>query len=161
MSEYLQEPGESQSCRRIDPEDRPPGDLARHDMAVGEARHAVVSGISRFSRRFADTVDPADRRPDPRLDHADAPEAWARARTMARLASSILKSLWPNPRASRSIASAAARKLSGVARRPRSRASTCRSRHGLWATPPRAILASAIEPSSSRRTAATETSANA
>src|SRR5215471_7342737 len=159
MREHAQHAGESQGRRRVDAQDLAPGDLARHDMAVNEVRNLVVSGISRCSRHLGSSVDSADRRPD----HADAsaPAAWTRARTMPRFASSILKSLWPNPRAPRSIASAAIQKFSPVAGRPCRSASTCSSRHGLWATPPRAILASAIEPFLNRRTAATETSANA
>src|SRR5262249_1402739 len=116
VSEHAQHAGETQGRLRVDAKDLAPGDLARHDMAVHEARNGVVSGISRCSRHLGRPVDSVDRLPD----HADvfAPAAWTRARTMARFANSILKSLWPHPRAPRSIASAAIQKFSRVAGRP-------------------------------------------
>ena len=73
-----------------------------------------------------------------------AAAACIKARTMPRRASSILKSLRPKLRASRSTVSAARSKLSRVAGAPLSSASTCGSRHGLCATPPSARRASLI-----------------
>ena len=105
MREYPQDARESQSFCRVEAEDLSPGDMARHDIAVSQARNAVVGGICCASGDFGGTVDSADLRPD-HLD-TSAPAAWARARTIARFASSILKSLWPNPLASCSIDSAA------------------------------------------------------
>src|SRR5262245_58248188 len=57
--------------------------------------------------------------------------AWLSARTMARRARSILKVLWPKPRASRRTRSAARANVASSAFCPRSAASACRFRHGL------------------------------
>src|SRR5438874_13736344 len=72
-----------------------------------------------------------------------------------------LKRVVLKPLASLSSRSPARLNVVAVAAWPRSAASAEGSRHGLWATPPRARRASLIRPSSSSSAAATETSANA
>src|SRR5215831_5409772 len=87
--------------------------------------------------------------------------ACARARQRVRLASSILKLLWPRPTAYSIAASAAAQNVAMVAGRPTRIASASIERHGLCATPPKPTRAEVIVRSSIATIAATEMRAKA
>src|SRR5262245_52964979 len=177
VSEDVEHALHRQRICNVDPLNATPGNGGRDHDAMRETGHIVFGRVLRNAGNFRKSVDPGGRFAEMtgeghstppaylmRLSDCDCGvprAAWPSARRTARRASSILKSLWPKPRAPRSSVSAACAKLSRVGDAPLSCASAARSRHGLCATPPSARRASLILSPSISRPTATDTRANA
>src|SRR4051812_7113988 len=99
----------------IDVRDAAVADRAAYRHRVGHVLEGMVSGVARLPRHFQCAIFSADGRSDDGRAHdCFSPVdcmAFLRARTMARLASSILKALWRCGVAPCMAASAAARNV--------------------------------------------------
>src|SRR5215472_4104697 len=152
VGKYGDHARESLGGARVDPDDPAPRDLALDREQVERAGEAMLVGIG---GRACDLLRPVPAvsglANDPAFDDGGhrASARSSSVRVMTLPASGTLYALSRNGTASASSAEAAARKLSSTAG------------HGLCATPPRAIRASATTPSRRCSAAATETSAKA
>src|SRR5215472_2606199 len=164
VGKYGDHARESLGGPRVDPDDPAPRDLALDREQVERAGEAMLVGIG---GRACDLLRPVPAvsglANDPAFDDGGhrASARSSSVRVMTLPASGTLYALSRNGTASASSAEAAARKLSSTAGRPRRASSAFAARHGLCATPPRAIRASATTPSRRCSAAATETSAKA
>src|SRR5689334_13863264 len=124
------------------------GDRRGDDKTKGQSGYDVLGGVFRCAGNLRLPVDPGRRLAQiagtqvghigsahlTRLSVCDCGvpfAAWLKARTMARRASSILKSLWPKPRASLRTLAATCVNDSRRGGAPINCASARRSRHGL------------------------------
>src|SRR5689334_13066087 len=160
MSHHVTHTGGSLGARRIDARDAP-STYGRTDDAAVEGLSCFpllvrVRGLAGYLQRAVDAIDGMSDH-DALLTCA----ACASVRQSVRLASSILKSFSPYPIAPASAASAASRNVLIDASWPISATSASNERHGLCATPPKAILAAVINSFSVATITATDTSANA
>src|SRR5262245_2174566 len=139
VRKHVEHAVDRQRIRGMNALDPPLGNGGRDHETMRQAGHVVFGGVFRKSGNLRVSIDAGGRLAEVaggghgalpahliRLSACDCGvprAAWVSARRMPRRASSILKSLWPKPRASRSTVSAACRKFSRVARAPLSCAS--------------------------------------
>src|SRR6185295_16556316 len=121
MGEDLQHAGDRERAGHVDAADPPAGDLAGNHVAVDQMGHVVLRRVPGLAGDLGVAVDAAHWSTDVSRRHRGARAAASpSARTMARFASSILKALWANPRASRTTKSAARSNAARVAGWPAS-----------------------------------------
>src|SRR5258708_29594837 len=152
------------SGRDLDPADPPGGHRGAHKHGVRHIGKAEVARVRRGTGYLQRAVHPVNARPDQpdSLDggHGVTPVTVCRARTSVRFANSTLNAVPGTVNGSRTVASAAARKVSPVAGASRSTRPASQARHGTVPTPPRPIRASRITPSSTTTATPAEVSAN-